>query len=364
MRNKISNLNDNPNEPASRWTELKKVIRDAACEAIPQMKKEPMSPKTKRAFSKLQKKLYRQKRFADVEWCKKEVALARSNLDSVKREHTWKKWRQFFANIDQVDPPQRVKRTWEFLKQYKAIAKRKPRANCVNQFDWLQSVCDSVVENHSLPMLPENDEEIPAPSLQDIKSILQRFKNGTTPGSDEINVELLKNAPDEFLEELQKIIQEIWISNKAPSDLTDTIQIPIPKKSFPKEVGDFRKITLCNVIYKIIASYILHRLDESIEEIPSYQAAFLSNRSVEDHIFTAKRVMEEYWNDGLDLYVFSLDIKQAFDSVSQPALIEALRFMKVHNFLINRIINLGLTEKTCLRWMNQKTPKVSKYYIL
>lgn len=291
--------------------------------------------------------------------CQKEAVWARNDFEAAKREHTWKQWRQFFINIDQIDPPLRVKRTWEFLKQFKAASKRKPRANCVNQYDWLQSIYATAVENQELELLPEQGEPIPPPSFEDVKTIIQNLRNGTSPGPDEINVELLKGAPDEFLEQLRETIETIWISNEAPSDMLETTQIPIPKKPFPKEVTDFRKITLCNVVYKIIAAYMLQKLDESIEEIPSYQAAFLSNRCVEDHIFTAKRVMEEYWNEGVDLYIFSLDIKQAFDNVSQPALIEALKAMNVPSFLINRIIRLGLTERTCLRWMNQKTPKVS-----
>lgn len=70
--------------------------------------------------------------------------------------------------------------------------------------------------------------------------------------------------------------------------------------------------------------------------------------------------MEEYWNHGKNLYVFSLDLKQAFDSVNQKSLIDALRFLKVPNYLINRIIRLGLKERTHLRWENQKTPTVEK----
>lgn len=97
VRDKLNKSDDSPIQPASRWTELKNVIKDAACEAIPPLKKEPMSPKTKHAFDKLKRKLYRQNRFKDVEWCKKEVAWARNNLESVQREHTWKKRRLFFA---------------------------------------------------------------------------------------------------------------------------------------------------------------------------------------------------------------------------------------------------------------------------
>lgn len=70
--------------------------------------------------------------------------------------------------------------------------------------------------------------------------------------------------------------------------------------------------------------------------------------------------MEEWWNKGQELFVFSLDIRQAFDPVDQQALIESLKFMNVPNFLINRIIKLGLYERTPLRCCNRQTPKVQK----
>lgn len=67
VRDAMKKLDDNKENPATRWTELKNIITDAACKVIPTAKKEPMSPKTKRAYSMLQRKLYRKKRFADME---------------------------------------------------------------------------------------------------------------------------------------------------------------------------------------------------------------------------------------------------------------------------------------------------------
>ncbi|KAL1400522.1 hypothetical protein pipiens_007363 [Culex pipiens pipiens] len=140
-----------------------------------------------------------------------------------------------------------------------------------------------------------------ARSSEEIKEILINFRNGTAPGPDGINIELLKNAPPEYLDELHNLLQEAWENNKLPPDLQETVQVPIPKKRAPKEVNDFRRITLCNVIYKILTMYMLKKVDEIAQELPSYQAAFLANRCAEDHIFTARRVMEEYWNQDKEL---------------------------------------------------------------
>ncbi|KAL1402280.1 hypothetical protein pipiens_019812 [Culex pipiens pipiens] len=215
----------------------------------------------------------------------------------------------------------------------------------ISQFKWLESLYEAVTEGQDIPLLPESTPpvSIPAPTVGEIRAIIANFRNSTSPGSDMINVELLKKAPDEFVEKLHELIAVVWNSNVPPADFIDTVQVPIPKKPSPKATTDFRKITLCNVVYKVIATHLLYKLDEVTGELPTYQAAFLANRSVEDHIFTSKRITEEYWNHGISLYALALDIRQAFDSVSHAAVIEALQTLGVPNFLVNR-----------------RTPKVSK----
>lgn len=344
---------------SNNWNDLKTVLTDAANEAIPLDRKIPRSPRTQRAYAKLQKMRFRRWKFPDVDHFGKEVNIARRDYEQTKKESIWRSWNKFFTNINEIEPHMRVRKTYEFLKQHKRFASRKGSRHNISQHEWLESLLESIVENQNLQLLPE-DSVVPPPSLLEIRNIVYNLRNGTSPGLDNINVELLRHAPKDFFVELEKLIRRIWMDNKAPEDITETIQIPIPKIAVPKKVTDFRKITLCNVIYKVIAVHTLNKLDESIDTIPTYQAAFLSNRAVEDHIFTAKRITEEFWNKGTEVYVLALDIKQAFDSVSQPMLIEALKYLNVPNYIINRIINLGLYEKTCIKWLNQQTPMIRK----
>lgn len=78
---------------------------------------------------------------------------------------------------------------------------------------------------------------------------------------------------------------------------------------------DFRRISLCNVIYKPYAKWVKNRLREFTGDPGLHQAAFTEGRSTDDHIFITRRIMEEYWNGGEQLYIASLDIKKAFDNV-------------------------------------------------
>ncbi|XP_019529728.2 uncharacterized protein LOC109401612 [Aedes albopictus] len=250
-------------DPSPNWQILRTVLADAANEAIPRNRKIPRSPKTKKAYSTLMKKRFKQWKFPDIDLYRKEMFAARRDFEQAKKESVWRSWKMFFTDIHQVEPHLRVRKTYEFLKEHKRIAARKGSGKIISQHKWLENLLDSVVENQTLKLLAE-DSVIPPPTLSEIKDIVYNLRNGTCPGLDGINAELLKNAPHEFFVELEELIKQIWTDNKAPEEITETIQIPIPKKTVPKDTTDYRKITLCNIVYKIIATYTLNKLDESM----------------------------------------------------------------------------------------------------
>ncbi|KAL1381515.1 hypothetical protein quinque_015902 [Culex quinquefasciatus] len=121
-----------------------------------------------------------------------------------------------------------------------------------------------------------------------------------------INVELLKKAPDEFVEKLHELIAVVWNSNVPPADFIDTVQVPIPKKPSPKATTDFRKITLCNVVYKVIATHLLYKLDEVTGELPTYQAVFLANSL--GRIFPSSLGMWRCGRKGLNIMLKNTDL--------------------------------------------------------
>jgi hypothetical protein len=109
---------------------------------------------------------------------------------------------------------------------------------------------------------------------------LMEMRNGSADGVDGMSAELLKNAPVELIDEVWRIITEVWMTNKVPREWIKTIQIPISNVGHPSSMDDYRRLTLCNVIYKIYAKIPLLRLKESLGDLPSYQAAFQKNRLV------------------------------------------------------------------------------------
>lgn len=137
------------------------------------------------------------------------------------------------------------------------------------------------------------------------------MKKGKSPGLDLISVEMLKASPA-LSNSLYDFVCVAYKSGAVPFPWQRTV---FPKKAIPKDINDFRRITLCSVGYKIFALLFLDLTKPFLLVIREYQSGFLPNRSCDDLIFVIKQVLDARWNHGLPTYVLSLDFEKAFDLV-------------------------------------------------
>jgi len=81
---------------------------------------------------------------------------------------------------------------------------------------------------------------------------------------------------------------KILIGGGNPNNINYTYICLIPKKKKLKMSGDFRPISLCNVIFKIITKTIASRLRFILPDIiGKFQSVFVSGRLITDNVLLA-----------------------------------------------------------------------------
>ncbi|KAL9977332.1 hypothetical protein ACROYT_G014722 [Oculina patagonica] len=125
------------------------------------------------------------------------------------------------------------------------------------------------------------------------------MKNGKAPGADGICAELLKAGKTLISTILQKIFQEIWISENMPEDWKTGLIVRLAKKGDLSDCNNWRGVTLLSLTSKVFSKIILGRMSAALEkDIRKEQAGFRKGRSCSDHIFTLRQIFEQAkgWN--------------------------------------------------------------------
>ena len=90
-------------------------------------------------------------------------------------------------------------------------------------------------------------------------------------------------------------VQAFFHSGSLFKPLNHTFITLIPKIPFPDDVSHFRPISLCNVIYKVIAKILVNRLKPLMDSlITLYQNAFIKGRNITDNILIAHEILDAF----------------------------------------------------------------------
>jgi len=121
----------------------------------------------------------------------------------------------------------------------------------------------------------------------------------------------------------------------------------IPKVESPEELGQFRPISLCNVIYKIASKVMVNRMKLVLPEIISEeQSAFVPGRLITDNIITAYECMhfmkKKRARDNR-FCALKLDMRKAYDRVEWSylkAIMIKLGFHRIWVEMITRLVTM------------------------
>lgn len=164
------------------------------------------------------------------------------------------------------------------------------------------------------------------------------MKNGKTPGNDQITVEMIKNIGEKGSKLLLKIFNKIWKEENIPKEWEIGLILPIHKKGDAMECSNYRGITLLSTLMKILEKILEGRLREEVEtKLLQSQSGFRKRKSIQDHIFTIKEIINRAQARSKIVYLAFMDMEKAFDRVPRVKLWECLREKNVGEKLIRVI---------------------------
>lgn len=122
-------------------------------------------------------------------------------------------------------------------------------------------------------------------------------------------------------------IAEFFRNGRLLKDLNSTTIVLIPKSIAACRLGEFRPISCCNLVYKVITKIIANRLKPILQKsISRNQAAFLKGRSLGENVLLASELIRNYRSPTCPRScMLKVDIRKAFDTLSWDFLIKLLQ---------------------------------------
>jgi ribonuclease HI len=164
-----------------------------------------------------------------------------------------------------------------------------------------------------------NSELLQAFTAKEIREALFQMAPFKAPGPDGLNACFFQKNWPTMGEEVCGVLLGILNSGDMPTALNLTHVTLVPKLNNPSSVTEFRPISLCNVLYKILSKVLANRLKKLLPLIiDPTQSAFIPGRLITDNVLAAYETLHTM-HSGMrgkkGFMAVKLDMSKAYDRV-------------------------------------------------
>jgi hypothetical protein len=183
-----------------------------------------------------------------------------------------------------------------------------------------QANYDECLEGLEVRISEDMNESLMWPfTAEEVRTTLFQMAPLKAPGPDGFNAGFFQKHWDIVGPEICKATLYSLNNATLDSHLNSTYIALIPKLNNPTCVTEFRPISLCNVLYKIISKILANRLKVILPHIVSpYQSAFIPGRLITDNILAAYETLHTMHTrmKGKKSYMaVKIDMSKAYDRV-------------------------------------------------
>ena len=160
----------------------------------------------------------------------------------------------------------------------------------------------------------------------EIKATLFTMPLNKSPGPDGYSVEFIRASWDTVGEDIINAVSEFFRNGRLLKDMNTTAIALIPKKPQACSLGDYRPISCCNIVYKLISKIVANRLKPILSKCVSpNQAAFLKGRSLGENVILATEQIKDYNKSTCHKSaMLKIDLRKDFDTACWDFVIKVL----------------------------------------
>ena len=157
---------------------------------------------------------------------------------------------------------------------------------------------------------------------------------------------------------MHQLIKTAFETCHFSNELHTTLLVLIPKNERSESIKQFRPISLCNVVYKILTKVLVNRLKNCIGKLVNpLQASFVPGRHAADNIIMAQEMVHNIRrskaiNGGM---MMKLDLEKAYDRVNWDFLMETLELFGFPNESLRLIKSCISTSTIAVLWNGEMT---------
>ena len=198
----------------------------------------------------------------------------------------------------------------------------------------------------NLPHLSVSDvQALSLPVLdEEIKNALWSLKPFKSLGPDGIHAGFYQRFWLLVKDSVTKEIKEVFNERKVPAYLNQTHITLIPKIKGPETIGNYRLISLCNSVYKIISKIIVTRIRPCLDSLVSpFQTAFVSGRKEVDNAIIAQETIHTVGRKRgkVGNMVIKIDLEKAYDRLEWSFIRDVLQAANFPSDMVQLIMSCG-----------------------
>lgn len=209
--------------------------------------------------------------------------------------------------------------------------------------DLYGAILESPADRDQEPFVPKDREPNVLQSITEDE--IQRAKLGwqsSAPGLDGVEVAAVKTMSDK---ELCILFNVILFRNVQPTSWRTLRTTLVPKEGDLTNPSNWRPITIGSTVERLLHRVLVHRL-KKMTDLSAHQRGFIEVDGTLGNALILDTYIQHRTSLGKPYHVVSLDVKKAFDSVSQESIKRALERFRVPCVLAEYIMSTFNTSTT------------------